>query len=147
MRSLHFRDCDQLENWLKDILVTRSTDVWRSGIQNLVQRWKAVVDSEEEHKVTWTATVFPENPFLSLEPFLKTAGLRQELIVLKQLEAATITYYHPYLTSGNGQNTFNAMETDRKNYVLSSIRFLWCIPVISCHTNYHTLPWKYSNIT
>lgn len=49
MRDVTFDNEEDLKTWLHNFFDTRASDFWRNGIDKLVERWEAVVNSNGEY--------------------------------------------------------------------------------------------------
>jgi hypothetical protein len=49
LRRVFFNNDAELQNWLDEFFTAKPADFFKRGIENLPERWEAVVNNEEEY--------------------------------------------------------------------------------------------------
>jgi hypothetical protein len=53
LRGVSFNTDAELQNWLSEFFTAKPADFFKRGIENLPERWEAVVNNGGEYKIDW----------------------------------------------------------------------------------------------
>jgi hypothetical protein len=67
LRGVSFSNDAELQNWLDEFFTAKPADFFKSGIENLLERWKAAVNSGGEYIIDWLFDYFCEKKIIILE--------------------------------------------------------------------------------